>query len=612
MKSIFGFILFFCLSVFSFNSFSQAYEVEKVEPPYWWINMENKNLQLMMYGRDISDLHPVIENDDIKILKFFSMDNPNYLFVDLIISEEAKPGIIEIINKEDGQIISSYELKSRTERSEDVAPINPSDVMYLITPDRFANGDPANDTVDGMKEKANQEDMDGRHGGDLQGIIDNLVYFKDLGVTTLWLNPVLENDQEKYSYHGYGISDFYKVDPRFGSNSLYRELVTKSHGLGIKIVMDQVFNHCGAGHWWMDDLPSHDWLNQWEDFTRTSFTNIAASDPYVSKSDKELFVRGWFDTNLPDLNLENTQLATYLIQNSIWWIESAGLDGIRMDTYPYPDKNAMARWTREVEKEYPNFYIVAETWGTKASSMSYWNRKEPNKDGYDPNVKSVSDYPLYYAHLEAFGEEGDLYSIYETLAEDFVYGEPFNNKIFNGNHDVGRLFTLLDKDLDKLKLSMAFLLTTRGIPQLYYGDELAFEGDKPDGNLRKDFPGGWEDDNRNAFTEEGRTEKENEIFEYVKTILQWRKNASEIHKGELEHYQPIDNIYVYFRYTEEERTMIILNNSAVSYSDYSLARFRNSLEGFATGQDILTGEETASLETISLKPNSAVILKLIE
>ena len=378
----------------------------------------------------------------------------------------------------------------------------------------------------------------------------------------------------------------------------------------MKMIMDQVFNHCGAGHWWMNDLPSKDWLNQWDTFTRSNFTNIAASDPHVSQSDYNLFTKGWFDTNLPDLNLENPFLATYMIQNSIWWVEYAQLDGIRMDTYPYPEKNVMAKWMNTMKTEYPNFYIVAETWESKASSLSYWNSSGVNSDSYISSVNSVCDYPLYYAMLNAFGEENNSYKIYETLAEDFVYGDAYNNKIFNGNHDVGRLFTLLNNDVDKLKLSMAFILTTRGIPQLYYGDELGFEGDKPDGQLRKDFPGGWEFDKRNAFTEKGRTTLENEIYNYVRTILNWRKDATEIHSGKLTHYQPLDDIYVYFRYTDTESTMVIINNGDTSVNDYSLERFKESIEGYSNGNNIITNTFYPSLNSINLNANTAVIIKL--
>tara|TARA_R110001583_G_scaffold162719_1_gene314950 strand:- start:1267 stop:3114 length:1848 start_codon:yes stop_codon:yes gene_type:complete len=591
---------------------AQSIKLNRIEPPNWWIGMENTELQLLIFGENISTTKPTIQYEGVTINSVTKLESLNYLFINLTIDKTTKEGIFDIIFDSDSgrKLAYNYELKQKSNRNNLSQTIDVSDVMYLITPDRFANGNPKNDSTEDTLEKANRSNQDGRHGGDLQGIINHLDYIKELGITTLWLNPFLENDQPKYSYHGYGISDFYKTDSRFGTNTDFINLVDLCHQKGMKMIMDQVFNHCGSGHWWMNDLPSKDWLNQWDTFTRSNFTNIAASDPHASKSDYDLFTKGWFDTNLPDLNLENPFLATYLIQNSIWWIEYAQLDGIRMDTYPYPDKKVMAKWVETINLEYPNFYIVAETWEAKASSLSYWNNGGINNDGYKSPVNSVCDYPLYYAMLKAFGKEGNIYKIYETLAEDFVYGDAFNNKIFNGNHDVGRLFTLLNEDIDKLKLSMAFTLTTRGIPQLYYGDELLFSGDKPDGQLRKDFPGGWKSDKNNAFTKNGRTIQENNSYNYMSTILNWRKTAVEIHHGKLKHFQPLENIYVYFRYTATESTMVIINNNKKDITNYSLKRYKESLIGYSNGMDVITKKQISSLKSLHLKANSALIIKL--
>ncbi len=602
-----------CLFLFvSIQLNAQNVTLNRVEPPNWWIGMENAELQLLVYGENISITKPIIKYEGVTINSITKLESANYLFINLTIDKTTKEGVFNIVFNSDGgeKLVYDYELKQKNNRNNLSQTIDASDVMYLITPDRFANGNPENDSTEDTLEKVNRSNQDGRHGGDLQGIINYLDYIQELGVTTLWLNPFLENDQPKYSYHGYGISDFYKTDSRFGTNTDFTNLVDLCHQKGMKMIMDQVFNHCGSGHWWMNDLPSKDWLNQWETFTRSNFTNIAASDPHASKSDYDLFTKGWFDTNLPDLNLENSFLATYMIQNSIWWIEYANLDGIRMDTYPYPDKKVMATWIETIKTEYPNFYIVAETWEAKASSLSYWNNGGINNDGYTSPVNSVCDYPLYYAMLKAFGEEENIYKLYETLAEDFVYGDPYNNKIFNGNHDVGRLFTLLNEDIDKLKLSMAFVLTTRGIPQLYYGDELLFSGDKPDGQLRKDFPGGWTSDKKNAFRKEGRTKLENDSHQYISTILNWRKTAEEIHHGRLKHFQPLENIYVYFRYTATKSTMVIINNSQKDISNYSLERYKESLIGYSSGMDIITKKQVPSLKLIDLKANSASIIKL--
>lgn len=600
--------LFISLQIIS----AQNVRLNRVEPPNWWIGMENTELQLLVYGENISTAKPNISYEGVTINSVTKLESANYLFINLTIDKTAKEGVFKIIfnSNNDKKLAYNYELKQKRNSINLGQTIDASDVMYLITPDRFANGDSKNDSTEDTIEKVNRLNQDGRHGGDLQGIKDHLDYIQELGITTLWLNPFLENDQPKYSYHGYGISDFYKTDSRFGSNTDFIDLVNLCHQKGMKMIMDQVFNHCGSGHWWMNDLPSKDWLNQWETFTRSNFTNIAASDPHVSKSDYDLFTKGWFDTNLPDLNLNNSFLATYMIQNSIWWIEYANLDGIRMDTYPYPDKKVMATWVERIKTEYPNFYIVAETWEAKASSLSYWNNGGINNDGYKSPVNSVCDYPLYYAMLKAFGKEKNIYKLYETLAEDFVYGDASNNKIFNGNHDVGRLFTLLNENIEKLKLSMAFVLTTRGIPQLYYGDELLFNGNKPDGQLRKDFPGGWKSDKKNAFKKTGRTKQENDSYQYVSTILNWRKTAEEIHHGKLKHFQPIKNIYVYVRYTATKSTMVIINNSKKDISNYSLERYKEALIGYSSGIDIITKKYIHSLKQINLKKNSAYIIQL--
>jgi len=591
---------------------AQNISLKKVEPPFWWVGMEKTDLQLLVYGKNISLTKPVINYPGVTIQSVSTLTSPNYLFIDFTIAKKTKSGTLNIqFENANGNILKyNYELKSKRIKNGKNQLIDPSDVIYLITPDRFANGNTKNDSTHETLEKVNRKNIDGRHGGDLQGVINHLDYIQNLGITTLWLNPFLENNQPKYSYHGYGISDFYKTDSRFGTNKDFNDLVVISHNKGMKVIMDQVFNHCGAGHWWMNDLPSKDWLNQWDKFTRSNFTNIVASDPHVSQSDYDLLTRGWFDSNLPDLNLDNTFLATYLIQNSIWWVEFANLDGIRMDTYPYPNKNVMAQWTQRLKLEYPNLFVVAETWVSKSSSLSYWNRNTPNADGYTPHLMSVSDYPIYYAMLNAFGNEGDVYKLYETLADDFIYGNPYNNIIFNGNHDVARLFTLLNEDISKLKLSMAFILTTRGIPQLYYGDEILFKGDKPDGILRKDFPGGWDTDTKNAFSKNGRTKLENDAYNYVNTILNWRKTAKEIHEGKLKHYQPLKNIYVYFRYTETESTMIIINNNNFKVDEFSLERFKESLSDYSKGKDIITNTHFSSLKKVNLKENSALILKL--
>ncbi|GAA0719690.1 glycoside hydrolase family 13 protein [Aquimarina litoralis] len=573
--------------------------------------MVNSDVQLLIHGKNIADFDVLIPNKNVELKSVNKVANKNYLFLNLTISKNATPGNVIIkFTKGKESFKYVYELKPKPQRAQNGQAVTSEDVIYLITPDRFANGDITNDSTDDTLEKVDRYNENGRHGGDLQGVLDNLAYIEELGATTIWLNPVLENDQPAYSYHGYGISDFYKTDTRFGTNEDYKKIVDVSHKKGMKVIMDQVFNHCGSGHWWMNDLPSKDWLNQWDTFTRSNFTNIASSDPYVSSDDYELLTRGWFDKNLPDLNLENTFLETYMIQNSIWWVTYAGIDGIRLDTYPYPNKHAMSKWMKALTAEYPGFYMVAETWAERASYLSYWNNDKPNRDGYTPHVSSISDYALYYSIIRAFGKDGDVSELYKTLAEDFVYGNAANNKVFNGNHDVDRLLALLDENVDKLKLSMVFTLTTRGIPQIYYGDEILMKNKRPDGKVRQDFPGGWKNDKRNAFTKEGRTVEEEAVFNYIKTILNWRKTASSIHNGKLTHYQPRDNVYVYFRYTETENTMIIINNSNKNYNDFDLKRFEKSLKGYNGGKDIINDKLIDNLDHIAISKNSALIIEL--
>ncbi len=592
---------------------AQSFSIERVEPPNWWIGMENSKLQLLIYGENISTTKPTIQYKGVTINSVTKLESANYLFLNLTIEETTKEGVFDIIfNLDSGEkLVYNYQLKQKKSRNNLSQTIDASDVMYLITPDRFANGNPKNDSTDDTIEKVNRKNPDGRHGGDIKGIINHLDYIENLGVTTLWLNPFLENDQPAYSYHGYGISDFYKTDSRFGTNKDYKNLVSLCHEKGMKVIMDQVFNHCGAGHWWMQDLPSKDWLNQWEEFTYSSFANVIVSDPYQSQSDNDLHVKGWFDVNLPDLNLDNPYLATYLIQNSIWWIEYANIDGIRMDTYPYPNnKNVMANWIKMVETEYPNYYIVAETaMGDKVSSYVYWNNGTLNRDGYVSNIKSLSDYALYYNLIKAFGKENEIYTIYETLTSDYLYDTPYNNKIFNGNHDVPRLYTELNKNKDKVKLSMAFIFTTRGIPQIYYGDELFFDSPKPDGALRIDFPGGWKSDERNAFVKNERTNDENNLIDYISTILKWRKNAIEIQKGKLKHYKPLNNVYVYFRSYKDEKTMVIINNNN-QIKELNLNRFNESLQGYSTGLDIIKNKSIDLNKKVIVDSNTALIVKL--
>jgi glycosidase len=592
--------------------------IERVEPPFWWVGMNNPNLQLLIYGKDISKARVTVNNPNVELLGVEKVENQNYLFLNLAVKKDAKPGMvkIEFDFPKGKQFIYSYELKPRQEGSANRKGFDNTDVVYLVYPDRFSNGDPTNDEVDGYPDKLDRKDPYARHGGDIKGIENHLDYIKQLGVTALWLNPVLENNQPAWSYHGYAITDFYKVDPRLGSNDSYRSFVAKAHENGLKVIKDMVFNHCGSQHWWMKDVPMKSWFNLYPDYKRTNYRIPTTFDPHASVADSSIMANGWFDGHMPDLNQRNPYLANYLIQNSIWWIEFAGLDGIRMDTHPYCDKHFMSRWCDAVKNEYPNFSIVGETWVNYPSWVAYWQKDAPNRDGYNSNLEIVMDFPLMFAMQKAFDEKDGwdtgLARIYEILAHDFLYPNPNKLFIFADNHDIGRFQPDSSMALGRLKLAMAFLLTTRGIPQIYYGTEILLPGDKSkggDGDIRRDFPGGWVTDSKSAFTSEGRTKRQNEIWNYMSTILSWRKTASAIHNGKLTHFIPENEVYVYFRHNEEQVVMVILHNG---YQPKVLdtSRFAEFLSNKSYGIDIITGKRLDDLSKIQLSPRSAMIIEI--
>ncbi|HOA09325.1 MAG TPA: glycoside hydrolase family 13 protein [Tenuifilaceae bacterium] len=608
-------LMLMLIAACSMNVNSQ--NIKRVEPPCWWVGMKNPRLQLMIYGSNINQAQVGISDSRVTLESVDKTENPNYLFLNLAINENAEPGAFNITFKfpKGKPRVVAYELKERKQGSSERIGFNNSDVIYLVFPDRFSNGNPANDSIKGFSDKYNRNDPYGRHGGDIQGIINHLDYFNQLGVTALWLNPILENNQPSTSYHGYAITDFYKVDPRLGDNELYRKFSQMAHERGLKVVKDMVFNHCGSSHWWMNDLPMHDWINQFPQFTRTNYRIPTTFDPHASTVDSSLMADGWFDLTMPDLNQRNPYMATYLIQNSIWWIEYADLNGIRMDTHPYCDKHFMSRWCAAVMSEYPNFSIVGETWVNYPDWVAYWQKDAHNQDGYNSNLKVAMDFPLMFAMHKAFDEKDGwdtgLARLYEILAHDFVYPSPNNLLIFADNHDIGRFHRDSSLALGRLKLAMAFLLTTRGIPEIYYGTEIILPGDdaKGHGDIRRDFPGGWEGDLKSAFTTDGRTNRQNEIFNYISTILNWRKTASAVHSGKLTHFIPENEVYVYFRFDDKQTVMVILNNG---YQPKMLetARFSEMMKGKNSAVDIISGKVFDNLEKIQLSPRSALILEL--
>ena len=608
-------IAFISILLISFLPVFAAHKptLSRVEPPFWWTGFKNPSLQLMVYGERISETKPEVSYDGVQLVSTSSVENPNYLFLDLRLSPSVKPGKFEILFKQNGKTIVSsiYELKPREKGSSKRIGFNSTDVMYLIMPDRFANGDSTNDSKADELEKANRNNPNGRHGGDLKGIQDHLDYIRDNGYTALWVNPVLENNMPQVSYHGYSTTDFYKVDSRFGTNADYQQLSAEAKKRGIKMVMDMIFNHIGLSHWWMKDMPMKDWLNGYPNYFITNHKKSTIQDPYGSESDAREFTDGWFVPSMPDLNQRNPYLANYLIQNSIWWIEYVGLDGIRMDTYPYPDKQMMANWTQKVMEEYPNFNIVGEEWNTNPAAVAFWQKGKVNPNGYTSYLPSLMDFPMQNALVKSMTEGWGFNHLYETLAQDYLYPNANNLVIFAENHDTERYCSAIGGDIPKLKAAMTFLMTTRGIPQVYYGEEILMKGYKRDGDglLRKDFPGGWQGDQINGFNGTGLTPDQLDFQQFMKKLVNWRKMKGVIHNGLLKHYYPADNLYVFFRYNDQESVMVILNTNTEDKT-LKAARFAESLHGFTSAKDVLSGNTFNDLNNIVVPAKTSLILEL--
>ena len=592
-------------------------QIDHFEPPFWWAGMRNPHLQLLVHGKDISEKNVSINYAGVELESICLVENPNFIFINLKISPDTKAGKFDIQFSLGDRTSESYtyELRERDPGSSERNGFNNSDVLYLVMPDRFANGDPSNDEVKGMKEGLNRDELYGRHGGDLKGIMDHINYISEMGFTAIWLNPVLENDQPKESYHGYATTDFYKVDERIGTNEDYRKLGELAKENGIKLIMDMIFNHCGSEHWWMKDMPSTDWINYFPDYTITNHRRTVNQDPHASDYDSQIFTDGWFVPTMPDLNLRNPFMANYLIQNSIWWIEYVGLSGIRMDTYPYPYKVAMSEWNKRVLEEYPDFNMVGEEWSENPAIVSYWQRGQTNSDGYQGELPSLMDFPLQNALSRALNEPENwstgLIRLYETLACDFLYPDPDNLVVFPDNHDMSRFSMQVGMKVDLFKLGIAYILTTRGIPQIFYGTEILMthtEGNEH-GHIRKDFPGGWQGDKINGFTGKGLTPQELEIQDYFKRLLMWRKTNPAVISGELTHFVPQNGVYVYFRYNKESKVMVILNKNDKEQL-LKLDRFREVLSYNMKGTDVITGTEYELKDGILIPASYPLILEI--
>lgn len=597
-----------------FQSLQSQPLIEKIEPPFWWAGMKSEHLQLMVYGKELSACQASLDSGGIKVVNNIH-GSKDYLFIDLTISPDAKAGLY-MLHLQGGPAYMKtlvYELRERRRGSGQRKGISAADAIYLVMPDRYANGDPANDDMPGMLEKADRSNKDGRHGGDLKGIVSHLDFIRKMGFSALWINPVLENNMPKYSYHGYAITDFYKVDPRFGSNDDYCSLVDFAHKKGIKVIMDMVFNHFGSSHPWMNDMPTEHWVHQWPTFTRSNYRAGVITDPYASDYDKLKMQNGWFDTTMPDFDQTDPCVADYLIQNSIWWVEFADLDAIRMDTYPYSDEAFMRKWMQRLTSEYPGFTVIGECWLNSPPALSYWLQQSP-LSANDSHLTNVFDFPLTFAVQKAFTEnegwETGMGRLYDLLSQDLLYKDPSRLVVFADNHDIDRIASIL-KTKENIKMAMAFLCTTRGIPLFYYGTEIMMKGwaSEGHGNIREDYPGGWNKDTVDVVSGRGLTADELEVRNYLTKLLNWRLHNPAVQRGRLKHFIPEDGIYVYFRILDNQAVMVVINNNA-AIKTFSLERYKEVVDAFKKAKDVISQENIDLKGILSIPAKSARIIEI--
>ncbi len=610
-------------------------QVTRVEPPCWWTGM-NTGLQLMVQGPGISGYDVRFEKG-LVITEVHKADNPDFLFLDVAIPDSVKEGVYDLVfTKGRDKFSYAYYIGKKADGPRE--SFTSRDVIYLIVPDRFANGDPSNDSSCNTAEEARRDAPMGRHGGDIRGIMDHMDYIADLGATAIWMTPLLEDNARRGSYHGYACSDYYNIDPRFGDNALYREMVDMAHEHGLKVIMDIVTNHCGTEHWWMKDMPFKDWVHMNEPYFNSNHMYSLALDPNASEADRKLMEEGWFSRGMPDMNLDNPYLLKYFQQWAIWWIEYSGLDGFRVDTYFYNEKIPMSYWCKAVTDEYPWFNIVGENWNSNPDMVAYWQKDNPNPDGFNSNLPSIMDFPLRDAVNAALAlplpsevavpeqqsgrrgsKEPDMMSVYNVLARDFQYHDIGNLLLFWSNHDTARIGDVFGHDLSKMKLAFAMLATMRGIPQMFYGDELMFSintSRRDDGRLRMDFPGGWDGDEVNLFTEEGRKAAAADsgwadaadLHDHVKTLLNWRKDKKVIHSGKTMHFIPRNNTYAYFRYDDSDLVFVYVNNSDED-AKVTWSRFEEIAGNLKEGRNVLTGETVTVNDDTIVPANTALVVE---
>ena len=592
-------------------------KIEKVEPAFWWSGMKNTRLQLMVYGSNIATYKPEINHPGVVLKEVCPMESPNYLVLYLDV-KDAAPGKFQIeFVKGKRKLNYTYELKERQRKGEDRIGFNSSDVVYLLMPDRFANGDESNDYIQ-MKYPytVNRRDVNARHGGDLAGIMQYLDYLDSLGITAIWTTPVLENDMGEGSYHGYAATDYYKIDPRLGTNEDYVRLAESMHQRGMKLIMDMVFNHCGTNHPWLLDPPMQNWFNNSHKYIETNHNKTVFFDPYASDIDKQELTDGWFVPTMPDLNQRNRFLADYLIQNSIWWIEYADLDGIRQDTYVYPDPDMMVRWCKEVFEEYPNFNIVGEVMiPNNPVGTAYWQQNSVFNEKANTKLKSVMDFRLRTIAGKVFHEETSwdtgLQLLFEHFAYDFCYPDINNVMRLLENHDTDRFLLETPENLNAYKQAVTLLLTIPGIPQLYYGQELLMSGsNKIDfGYVRPDMPGGWKGDAMSVFQENGRTAMQQEAFDFMSKLLHWRKGNDVISKGKMKHFMPRNNVYVYER-SCDGRSILVIMNGINKDVDLDLAPYKEVIGDKTSSKNVLTNGNVSLGRILHLQPKEVLILEL--
>jgi glycosidase len=610
-------LLTVCCVMLALGLRAQIPALERVEPMFWWTGMANPNLQLIVHGNNIASREVQLTYPGVKLVAVHKVENSNYLFIDLKLFSDVVPGTfpIKFIKKGEKDLTYSYSLKARNHDANRAQGVTNKDLIYLLMPDRFSNGDTKNDVVKGMRETGMHRDsMYSRHGGDIQGLMNHLDYLKDLGVTAVWMTPEIENDEPHASYHGYAVTDYYKIDPRYGTNELYKQYVEKCHAMGLKVIKDLVHNHIGTESYLIQDMPMKSWVHQWPKYTNSNFRDMAVEDPHGSAVDKKIMLDGWFDKRMADLDESNPYVQNYLTQNHIWWVEYAGIDGFRLDTYPYNDAEYMAKWAQDVQNEFPHLSIFGETLVWSTANQAFFVQGDKVNRGFDTHLPGVTDGVVKDAILETLnGKEGwtdGVNRLYAVLAQDFLYADPTKNTIFLDNHDMSRFLSTVHEDYAKYKSGMAMLMTLRGVPQMYYGDEILMKGESnPDGLVREDFAGGWKEDKVNKFTAAGRSDKENDAFNYVRKLANYRKNTPALQTGKLMQFIPQHGIYVYFRY-DDNKTVMVVYNSNEKEASTTTEYFAERINGAKKARNVIS-DETTDLDKLTIPGKSTLILELL-